>query len=253
MGRLAVRPPAAYTNAGRWPDGRSAGLRPGGEESPGSTETRCRVTPGGGDPRDSATESKPPGSGRVRVKGCGKSAPRGRQRSRHGKPHREQDRIGAGRLMGNHGPTGVSACRPGWSREATGDRRPRGMAIPRPAVRKDTGLGTEPGLQAICRPFSSIDVERPDSVRAVFCCLTMRTKEKRPRDWKRNKHPDFEFVPVTDKDSFKTAKKPRIQENPLISHVLTGPSHCVPPLPMISHELPSDGVDRPLPGCGRRG
>lgn len=30
------------------------------EESPGSTEKRCRVTPGGGDPRESATESKPP-------------------------------------------------------------------------------------------------------------------------------------------------------------------------------------------------
>ena len=30
------------------------------EESPGSTETRCRVPPGGGDPRESATESKPP-------------------------------------------------------------------------------------------------------------------------------------------------------------------------------------------------
>src|SRR5689334_19657327 len=31
-----------------------------GEESPGSTEVRCRVTPGGGDPRESATESTPP-------------------------------------------------------------------------------------------------------------------------------------------------------------------------------------------------
>ncbi len=31
----------------------------------------------------------------VRVKGCGKSAPRARRRERHGKPHREQDRIGA--------------------------------------------------------------------------------------------------------------------------------------------------------------
>jgi hypothetical protein len=31
-----------------------------GEESPGSTKTRCRVTPGRGDPRESATESKPP-------------------------------------------------------------------------------------------------------------------------------------------------------------------------------------------------
>lgn len=34
------------------------------EESPGSTGTRCRVTPGGGDPRESATESKPPALGR---------------------------------------------------------------------------------------------------------------------------------------------------------------------------------------------
>ena len=72
-----------------------------GEESPGSMETRCRVTPGGGDPRESATENSPP-SGMpdivrcpgVRVKGCGKSAPRGRQRSRLGKPHREQDQVG---------------------------------------------------------------------------------------------------------------------------------------------------------------
>jgi hypothetical protein len=30
------------------------------EESPGSTETRCRITSGGGNPRESATEKKPP-------------------------------------------------------------------------------------------------------------------------------------------------------------------------------------------------
>lgn len=35
-------------------------LKAAGEESPGSMERRCRVTPGGGDPRESATESKPP-------------------------------------------------------------------------------------------------------------------------------------------------------------------------------------------------
>src|ERR1700722_14504518 len=29
------------------------------EESPGSTEIRCRITSGGGDPRESATENKP--------------------------------------------------------------------------------------------------------------------------------------------------------------------------------------------------
>jgi hypothetical protein len=47
--------------------------------------------------RESATESRPPTVRRragARVKGCGKSAPRDRQRKRHGKPHREQDRIG---------------------------------------------------------------------------------------------------------------------------------------------------------------
>lgn len=44
-----------------WLDGRFViSLRKGEEESPGSLETRCRVMPGGGDPRDSATESKPP-------------------------------------------------------------------------------------------------------------------------------------------------------------------------------------------------
>ncbi|QDJ10993.1 Hypothetical protein HVPorG_05023 [Roseomonas mucosa] len=58
----------------------------------------------GSNPRESATENRPlgrigtpvvPQPCRVRVKGCGKSAPRPRQRGRHGKPHREQDRIGA--------------------------------------------------------------------------------------------------------------------------------------------------------------
>jgi hypothetical protein len=79
---------------------------------------RCRITSGGGDPRESATENRPPrplpcpprmrgehtnppsrgggwGEGAAaRVKRCGKSAPRLRQHKRHGKPHREQNRIG---------------------------------------------------------------------------------------------------------------------------------------------------------------
>ena len=77
-----------------------AALRPErGEESPGSTEVRCRVTPGGGDPRDSATENTPPPvpacRTAARVKWCGKGAPRRRQRRWQGKPHREQDQVGA--------------------------------------------------------------------------------------------------------------------------------------------------------------
>ena len=45
------------------PDGwTTAATDEGTEESPGSTGTRCRLTAGGGDPRESATENKPPGS-----------------------------------------------------------------------------------------------------------------------------------------------------------------------------------------------
>ncbi len=42
-------------------DGRSGkGRKVAGEESPGSMDMRCRITSGGGNPRDSATENKPP-------------------------------------------------------------------------------------------------------------------------------------------------------------------------------------------------
>ena len=45
------------------PDGRSRKRRKAAEEeSPGSIDMRCRITPGGGDPRESATENEPPAS-----------------------------------------------------------------------------------------------------------------------------------------------------------------------------------------------
>src|SRR5271165_4377621 len=107
----------------------------GAEESPGSKRMRRRIMSGGGDPRESATESKPPdrtplGLKRTaRVKGCGKSAPRGRQRQRHGKPRREQDRIGATRGAKVSWGLVRWPCRSGWLLEAPGDGRPRGMAV----------------------------------------------------------------------------------------------------------------------------
>ncbi len=42
------------------------------EESPGSTETRRRIRSGGGDPRESATESKPPRRPARKDRVCGK-------------------------------------------------------------------------------------------------------------------------------------------------------------------------------------
>ena len=78
-------------------DGRMAAQASFCEESPDSTRRRCRVTPGRGDPRESAAENKPPSALKARVKRWGKSPPRFRQRKRHGKPHREQCRIGVKR------------------------------------------------------------------------------------------------------------------------------------------------------------
>ncbi len=62
----------------------------------------CWVTPRRGNPKESATENRPPAgettvSLRARVKRRGKSPPRSRRRERHGKPHPEQGQIGAER------------------------------------------------------------------------------------------------------------------------------------------------------------
>jgi len=93
------------------------------EESPGSRDTGRRLTAARREPRESATESKPPrGFGQtVRVKGWGKSPPQAWRQDWHGKPRPEQDRIG-----GAHGL--YPACAPGVSREVPGNRHPRGMA-----------------------------------------------------------------------------------------------------------------------------
>src|SRR5262249_41890180 len=82
---------------------------------------------------ESATENIPPDSGSVRVKWCGKSAPRREQSRRQGKPHAEQDQIGEeGRP--------VPLLLPGRSLEPGSNIRPRGMTTAR--------KGTETGLQA---------------------------------------------------------------------------------------------------------
>ena len=59
---------------------------------------------------------------RVRVKGWGKSPPRAQQWERHGKPHREQDRIGATRAQAQ--PVSRSVARVGRERRP-GNGRPR--------------------------------------------------------------------------------------------------------------------------------
>ena len=124
------------------------------EESPDSMKQGCRVTPGGGNPRESATEKRlpwcrvRPGTAMVMVKRWGKSPPRTGQPGRYGKPHPEQCRIGA--LRGKVVPDGKETATgtlqpkgPGWQLDRPGNRCGRGMVI------QGGNPGTESGLQAI--------------------------------------------------------------------------------------------------------
>jgi hypothetical protein len=73
------------------------GATPLVEESPGSMGTRCRLTAGGGDPRDSATENKPPVQGRL----AQADWPRGQGRNGAARAHRAPGNRG-----GTVNPTG---------------------------------------------------------------------------------------------------------------------------------------------------
>ena len=119
----------------------------GFEESPDSRWQGCRVTPGGGNPRESATENRLPLSAGVTVKRWGKSPPRDWQQDRHGKPHPEQCQIGAsrgGRSRKGYRPQGRQRPRgPGWQLDRRGDTVGRGMVIQR------GNPWTESGLQAL--------------------------------------------------------------------------------------------------------
>ena len=82
-------------------------------------------------------------SDRVRVKGWGKSPPRLWKQRRHGKPHREQNRIGMTRSAQALQPVSGPVIR-------VGCKRRRASAVPDEWLPR-SGLGrshTEPGLQA---------------------------------------------------------------------------------------------------------
>ena len=69
------------------------------------------------------------GPRRVRVKGCGKSAPRRRRRRWQGKPHREQDQIGVAGRAETRRQVRLQTRHPGWLLEASSNGRPRRMAV----------------------------------------------------------------------------------------------------------------------------
>ena len=87
----------------------------------------------------------------ARVKWCGKSAPRRRQRRRQGKPHREQDQVGAAggacpTRAGAAGRACRAAARVGRARRSATNVPDEWPSSPR------TRGGTEPGLQTVWQP-----------------------------------------------------------------------------------------------------
>jgi hypothetical protein len=134
------------------PDGRGGGNT--FEESPDSTKQWCRVTPGGGNPRESATENRPPvcGSGnryhmQVRVKRWGKSPPQDGQPDWHGKPHQEQCQIGIA-CDASRGAAFAPAG-PGWQLEARRQLRAK--------MNDHLGCGNAPRQNPAYRPSAHID------------------------------------------------------------------------------------------------
>ena len=100
--------------------------RPRSSRGRGKSELRRtvrRVTPGQGDLTDSGTENIPPRAAEVRVKWCGKSAPRLWQHGWQAKPRTEQDQIGW-RLRA------VRPKSPGRLPDPASDCRARGMVVP---------------------------------------------------------------------------------------------------------------------------
>lgn len=117
--------------------------------------------------------------GQVRVKRCGKSAPRTWQQGRHGKPHREQDRIGMTRC-----PQGRQACsgpviRVGCSRcLATGipEEWPSRQGQPWPSRTRLTGRLAPSMPPASC----SADLCRAGGQDDVWDRMTMMAEHRRP-------------------------------------------------------------------------
>jgi hypothetical protein len=102
-------------------------------------------------------------TGKVRVKGCGKSAPRPWQQGRHGKPHREQDQIGAARRPKNRQSISRRAARVGCRRRRVSgapdewpSSRAFGRGIQNPAYRPGDMLWLARG----CPPRASLQSVR---------------------------------------------------------------------------------------------
>ena len=142
MTRPRLNPYGSPARRGGWPLA-GTGTPEMSEESPDSQKQRCRVTPGRGNPTDSATENRPPRHVGARVKRWGKSPPPGWQQAGHGKPHREQCQIGIARAA--RPGAAFAPADPGWQLEGCWQQHPKRNGH----LGRGNPPKTESGLQAL--------------------------------------------------------------------------------------------------------
>ena len=167
---------------------------PGGaEESPGSTGIRCRITAGGGDPRESATENKPPVQvAATRPAGKGetvrqeRTAPLATGAAGQTPPGARPNRGGRG---ARNGAGAFPPRRPGWSREARRKARPRGMVVPhRPGNRR---CGQNPAYRPSGAISNSLRRRSPQERNRNYGYERNRTPLSEPR---KNTSPGREMI-----------------------------------------------------------
>jgi len=146
--------------AGRGKSGLHGGAVPGNARR-GRPQGKCHRKYTAGPPRETARAA--------RVKRCGKSAPRCRRRRRQGKPHREQDQVGAAGIPEVSGDAGRAFAPPLGSvargarqrvSQRNGHHRP-GIV---PRGRDRTRLTRRLALSAIFRTFREFHNSDP-----AFC------------------------------------------------------------------------------------
>ena len=155
------------------PDGRMAAFRR--EARGGKSGLHGSTVPGNarrGRPQGKCHRNIPPtplSARAARVKWCGKSAPRCRQRRRQGKPHREQDQVGTAGRGSRRGQAGFrAAVRVGRARRpATGVPE----EWPSPALRR--------GQNPAYRPSGTFHSNRAIEQRHVGVDLELRATSNR--------------------------------------------------------------------------
>ena len=166
----------------------------------------------------------------ARVKGCGKSAPRPRQRGRHGKPHREQNRIGAARdAQAFPGP--FPGRRPGWLLEASSNGRPRGMVV----ASGPSGSGAQNPAYRPAGPPDFVAREPPsaeggEAMRQALSCPQRHRALKRPFSFTCAGYPhEVDYLRGLIHRASVT----------LLAASVAGKPHPFPLTPISSHAIPS--------------